>query len=49
MQKSSIASFSCNAGTPIWIKSERACAARAVGAILTDLLPRLASRIAPTG
>lgn len=49
MQKSSTAITSCSAGTPTWKQSERICAARAVGAILTDLLPRLASQIAPTG
>lgn len=49
MQKSSTASISCGAGTPTWKQSDRICAARAVGAILSDLLPRLADRIAPTG
>ncbi len=36
-------------GTPQWKQSDRICAARAVGVILNDLLPRLADRIAPTG
>lgn len=37
------------AGTPQWKQSERICAARAVGAILNDLLPRLADQITRTG
>lgn len=49
MRESSTGSISSTAGTPQWKQSERICAARAVGAILTDLLPRLADRIAPTG
>lgn len=49
MRKSSTGISSHIAGTPQWKQSERICAARAVGVILTDLLPRLADRIAPTG
>lgn len=49
MQISSTVSISCGAGTPTWKSSDRTCAARATGAILSDFLPRLADRLAPTG
>lgn len=49
MQKNSTGFISCGAGTPTWKPSERICAARAVGAILNNLLPRLANQIARTG
>lgn len=49
MPRSSIVGSCATHGTPQWKQSERICAARAVGAILNDLLPRLADQITRTG
>lgn len=49
MPTNSTGGSSSIAGTPQWKQSDRICAARTVGAILSDLLPRLADRIAPIG